>query len=100
MSKIGALREVVDYMTDCPLCGEVSFSIFASSEEPDTRTVIGCSACGVQIEAQLGTLRNDEVRRALAVLADDKRLPENFTLACAVLHRAACVIDMVEEAEQ
>jgi hypothetical protein len=94
---IGILREPVDYMTDCPLCGEVSLSISASDEGDASRTVVGCDACGVRIECALGTLRRDEVRRALGVLTNDPHAPVWFKQACAVLHKAACVIDFVEE---
>jgi hypothetical protein len=97
MSKIGVLREAVDYITDCPLCGEVSLSIVASDEGDASRTVVGCEACGVRIECALGTLRRDEVRRALGALMNDPHAPARLKQACAVLHRAACVIDFVEE---
>ena len=99
MSKIGILREAVDYMTDCPLCGEVSLSVFASDESDASRTVVGCEVCGVRIECALGTLRRDEVRRALDTLTHDHHAPAWFKQACAVLHRAACVIDFVEKRE-
>jgi hypothetical protein len=95
MAKIGVLK--VAHLTDCPLCGEVSFSIFASSEAPDTRTVVGCFECGAQMEVQLDTLRNDEVRRALDTLMHDSHAPVWFKHACAVLHRAACVLEQVEQ---
>jgi len=94
---IGILREVVDYMTDCPLCGEVSLSIFASDEGDTSRTVVGCDACGVRTECALGTLRRDEVRRALGVLMNDPHAPVRFKQSCALLHKAACVIEFVEE---
>jgi predicted RNA-binding Zn-ribbon protein involved in translation (DUF1610 family) len=94
---IGVLREVVDYMTDCPLCGEVSLSIVASDECDTSRTVVGCDACGVRIECALGTLRRDEVRRALGALTNDPHAPAWFKQSCALLHKAACVIDLVEE---
>ncbi len=97
MSKIGVLRETVDYMTEYPLCGEVSLSIFASDESDDSRTVVACEACEVRIECALATLRHDEVRRALGALMHDPHAPAWFKQACAVLHRAACVIDFLEE---
>ena len=99
MSKIGILREAVDYMTECPLCGEMSLSIVASDEGDDSRTVVACEACEVRMECALGTLRRDEVRRALDTLTHDPHAPAWFKQACAVLHRAACVIDFVEERE-
>jgi len=99
MSKIGILREVIDYITECPLCGEVSLSIFASDEGDTSRTVVACEACDVRIECALGTLRRDEVRRALGALMNDRHAPVWFKQACAVLHRAACVIDFVEQEE-
>jgi len=99
MSKIGILREAVDYMTDCPLCGEVSLSIFASDEDDASRIVVACESCDVRTECALGTLRRDEVRRALDTLAHDPHAPAWFKQACAVLHRAACVIDFVEKRE-
>jgi hypothetical protein len=92
---IGILRETVDYVTDCPLCGEVSLSIVASDEGDDSRTVVACEACEVRMECALGTLR--EVRQALDTLAHDPHAPAWFKQACAVLHRAACVIDFVEK---
>jgi len=94
---IGILRESVDYMTECPLCGEVSLSIFASDEDDTSRTVVACESCDVRIECALGTLRHDEVRRALDTLTDDPHAPVWFKQACALLHKAACVIDFVEE---
>ena len=97
MSKIGILREAVDYMTDCPLCGEVSLSVFASDESDASRTVVGCEVCGVRIECALGTLRRDEARRALGALMNDPHAPVRFKQSCALLHKAACVIDFVEE---
>jgi len=96
---IGILREVVDYITECPLCGEVSLSIVASGEDDASRTVAACDACDVRIECALETLRRDEVRRALDTLAHDPHAPARFKQACAVLHRAACVIDFVEHEE-
>jgi len=97
MSRIGVLREVVDYMTDCPLCGEVSLSIVASDEGDASRMVVACEACEVRIECALGTLRRDEVRRALGTLMHDPHAPVWFKQACALLHKAACVIEFVEE---
>jgi hypothetical protein len=97
MSNIGVLREAVDYMTDCPLCGEVSLSIVASDEGDASRTVVACEACEVRIECALGTLRRDEVRRALDALMNDPHAPAWFKQSCALLHKAACVIDFVED---
>ena len=91
---IGILRETVDYVTDCPLCGEVSLSIVASDEGDDSRTVVACEACEVRMECALGTLR--EVRQALDTLAHDPHAPARFKQSCALLHKAACVIDFVE----
>jgi len=93
---IGILRETVDYVTDCTLCGEVSLSIVASDESGDSRTVVACESCDVRIECALGTLRHGEVRRALDTLTHDPHAPAWFKQACAVLHHAACVIDFVE----
>ena len=92
---IGILRETVDYVTDCPLCGEVSLSIVASDEGDDSRTVVACEACEVRMECALGTLR--EVRQALDTLAHDPHAPARFKQSCAILHKAACVIDFVEK---
>jgi hypothetical protein len=92
---IGILRETVDYVTDCPLCGEVSLSIVASDEGDDSRTVVACEACEVRMECALGTLR--EVRQALDTLAHDPHAPARFKQSCALLHKAACVIDFVEK---
>ena len=92
---IGILRETVDYVTDCPLCGEVSLSIVASDEGDDSRTVVACEACEVRMECALGTLR--EVRQALDTLAHDPHAPVWFKQSCALLHKAACVIDFVEK---
>jgi hypothetical protein len=94
---IGILREAVDYMTDCPLCGEVSLSIVASDEDDASRTVVACDACGVRTQCALGTLRRDEVRRALGALMNDPHAPVRFKQSCALLHKAACVIEFVEE---
>jgi len=94
---IGILREAVDYITECPLCGEVSLSIFASDESDASRAVVGCEVCGVRIECALGTLRRDEVRRALGALMNDPHAPVRFKQSCALLHKAACVIEFVEE---
>jgi hypothetical protein len=84
MSKIGILREIVDYMTSCPLCGEVSLSVFASDEDDASRTVVACEVCDVRIECALGTLRHDEVRRALGTLTHDP------TPQCGLSRRALC----------
>ena len=92
---IGILRETVDYVTDCPLCGEFSLSIVASDEGDDSRTVVACEACEVRMECALGTLR--EVRQALDTLAHDPHAPARFKQSCALLHKAACVIDFVEK---
>jgi len=97
MSKIGILREAVDYMTECPLCGEVSLSIVASDEDDASRTVVACESCDVRTECALGTLRRDEVRRALGALMNDPHAPVRFKQSCALLHKAACVIEFVEE---
>jgi hypothetical protein len=94
---IGILRESVDYITECPLCGEVSLSIFASDEDDASRTVVACESCDVRIECALGTLRRDEVRRALGALMSDPHAPARFKQSCALLHKAACVIDFVEQ---
>lgn len=94
---IGILREAVDYMTECPLCGEVSLSIVASDEGDTSRTVVACETCEVRIECALGTLRRDEARRALGALTNDPHAPVWFKQSCALLHKAACVIDFVEE---
>jgi transcription elongation factor Elf1 len=96
---IGVLRHAIDYETECPLCGQMSLSVFASGESDTERAVVYCSnpECEVRVEVQLGTLRNDEVRRALDTLMHDSHAPVWFKQACAVLHRAACVIDQVEE---
>ena len=96
MSKIGILREVVDYITDCPLCGELSLSVFASEESDTSRTVVACEACEVRMVCALGTLRHGEVRRALDTLAHDPHAPVWFKQACAALYKAACVIDFAE----
>ena len=96
---IGILRETVDYVTDCPLCGEVSLSIVASDEGDDSRTVVACEACAVRRECALGTLRRDAVRRALDTLTHDPHAPARFKQSCALLHKAACVIDFVEKRE-
>jgi len=77
------------------LCGEVSLSIVASDEGDDSRTVVACEACEVRMECALGTLR--EVRQALDTLAHDPHAPARFKQSCALLHKAACVIDFVEK---
>jgi len=94
---IGILRESVDYITECPLCGELSLSVFASDESDTSRTVVACDACGVRTQCALGTLRRDEVRRALGALMNDPHAPVRFKQSCALLHKAACVIEFVEE---
>ena len=94
---IGILREAVDYMTECPLCGEVSLSIVASDECDTSRTVVACETCEVRIECALGTLRSSEVRRSVGRLTHDPHAPMWFKQACAVLHKAVCVIDFVEQ---
>jgi len=97
MSRIGVLREIVDYMTSCPLCEGVSLSVFASEECDASRTVVACEACDVRIECALGTLRRDEVRRALGALMNDPHAPVRFKQSCALLHKAACVIEAQSE---